>query len=340
MNGIIDKKLQNLKDETIISSTTIIKDVQGENMTKLYSKVVDNGSTDTKQDRNVVESKVNENHVLLLKVKEDVNITDENDWQAVNESIKQNISNLNVSFYKTKEKSGHVVIGFPDKATLDEAEKKISSDDNLSAKFTTRTPKKMLPKITITGVNKALFTGGNGDAEFTDNREHYKQAVKMDIMQRNPFLQPLIDNEHTFDVVVVKEEVQSYTVVIKVSPEVRNLINNHGNKLFVSLGRCDVKDRYHYTQCFHCQKLGHISTKCPDKEKASICMYCAESHISKQCPVKANKESHKCSNCLHSKSINIRNNANTHNSVSSKCPTIERECKKLAENTLTLGKNC
>ena len=78
-------------------------------------------------------------------------------------------------------------------------------------------------------------------------------------------------------------------------------------------------------QCYHCQKLGHISTQCPDKDDGPTCMYCAESHPSKQCPSKGDKKSHKCANCLHSN----RKNANTHNSVSSKCPTIERECKKI-----------
>ena len=161
----------------------------------------------------------------------------------------------------------------------------------------------------------------------------------MDFLKRNQFLQPLIDKEHMFDVVVIKEERQSYTVIIKVSPEIREMISNHDDKLFVSLGRCGVNDRYHM-QCYHCQKLGHISTQCPDKDDGPTCMYCAESHPSKQCPSKGDKKSHKCANCLHSNSENIRKNANTHNSVNSKCPTIERECKKLAENTLTLGNNC
>ena len=143
-----------------------------------------------------------------------------------------------------------------------------------------------------------------------------------------------MDDGHTFDVVVIKEETHSFTAAIKVSPEIRSTIGKNDDKLFVSLGRCDVKDRYHYLQCFHCQKLGHISTKCPDKEGEPKCMYCAKSHATKQCPVKADKDSHKCLNCLHSSIVNIRNNANMHNSTSSKCPTVIRECKKIAENTI------
>ena len=112
-----------------------------------------------------------------------------------------------------------------------------------------------------------------------------KQMVKDDILKRNPFLKPLVDAGQTFDVVVLKEELTSYTVVIKISPEVRNLININGNKLFISLSRCEVKDRFHFIQCFHCQRIGHISTNCPDKAKMPVCMYCAGSHSSKMCEV-------------------------------------------------------
>ena len=133
--------------------------------------------------------------------------------------------------------------GYPDKETRDQANEKILSNQDLSVKFSMKTPKKMLPKITLTGINQAMLA---------DRREHNRNVLKADITKRNQFLQPLIDNGQTFDVVVIKEEVHSYTVIIKVSPE---------------------------------------------------------------------------------------KNANNHNSVHSKCPTIERECKKLAENTFTIQKN-
>ena len=109
----------------------------------------------------------------------------------------------------------------------------------------------MLPKISITEINKVLFEG------VADKRVHIKNVLKADITKRNQFLQPLIDNGQTFDVVVIKEEAHSYTVIIKVSPGICNVISNHEDKLFVSMGRCDVSNIYHYKQCFHCQKLGH-----------------------------------------------------------------------------------
>ena len=142
-----------------------------------------------------------------------------------------------------------------------------------------------------------------------------------------------------FDIVVIKEEEHSHSTVIKISPEIRDIIMKHGDKLFISLSRCDISDRYHYKQCFHCQRLGHISTECPQKDDAPTCMYCAGIHSSKQCTKKLDKKSHKCSNCLQSSKENIKKNANTHNSAYHKCPTIERECKKISENTLKVGKN-
>ena len=147
---------------------------------------------------------------------------------TVKESVKEGTNELNVNFFKVKEKSEHVVLGFPNKETLQEADKKLSSNENLSVKFSMKTPKKMFPKITITGIDKVLFA-----TEVDDKRDHDKNVVKMDILKRNQFLQPFIDKEHMFDVVVIKEELQSYTDIIKVSPEIQKMISNHDDKLFV-----------------------------------------------------------------------------------------------------------
>ena len=330
VNATIDNKFQSIKENKCMNTD----EDTGWNATapKLFSDIVSGDA------RNVQTTKMNlkEKHVLLVKVKENETITDD-DLASVNQSVKEGIDNLNVNFFKAKGKTGNFVIGFPNKETLEEAEEKISTHKDFSSKFSTKIPKKMLPKITITGINKTLFAT---ECDISDKRKHDKDTARMDIIRRNIFLQSLIERDQIFDVVVVKEEPHSYTVVVKVSPEIRKAISNQGDKLYISLGRCNVSDRYHYMQCFHCQHLGHISTNCPHKDKDPVCMYCADFHSSKDCPTKGNKASHKCANCIHSNYPNIKKNAYTHNSVSSKCPTIERECKKIAENTLTLGKNC
>ena len=106
---MIDLKLQSLKEEPSQPSTNVSQHSKLDENRKLYSNVV--------QARNSnVPAK--ENHVLVLKVNENVTITDGNDLKAVNESIKCKISDLNVNFYKVKEKTGNVIIGFPDKGSL------------------------------------------------------------------------------------------------------------------------------------------------------------------------------------------------------------------------------
>ena len=152
---------------------------------------------------------------------------------------------------------------------------RISDNNAISDIFSTKTPKKMLPKISINGINKMLFIT---EDPVQDKRNYEKNVLKNDIMRRNQFLQPLINEGHTFDIVVIKEEEHSYSTVIKISPEIRDIIMKHGDKLFISLSRCDISDRYHYKQCFHCQRLGHISTECPQKDDAPTCMYCAGIH--------------------------------------------------------------
>ena len=75
------------------------------------------------------------------------------------------------------------------------------------------------------------------------------------------------------------------------------------------------------------------SAKCAMKQpEDAICLYCAEKHVSKHCPVKKSPEKHKCSNCVKyykSDSVNVK-----HSSNCAECPILQSELKGLLNRTM------
>ena len=57
-----------------------------------------------------------------------------------------------------------------------------------------------------------------------------------------------------------------------------------------------VYDSYHVVICHHCQKVGHMASKCPDKNDGNppICGKCASTHETQKC----NAIEKKCVNCV------------------------------------------
>ena len=90
--------------------------------------------------------------------------------------------------------------------------------------------------------------------------------------------------------------------LLLLDPSIRQHLQNNGDKIFIDLSSCKVSDCTHLIQCYTCQLFGPIkkSSLCPLKDQnKTICLYCSENHLSKNCSYKANKEydKFKCSNC-------------------------------------------
>ena len=95
-----------------------------------------------------------------------------------------------------------------------------------------------------------------------------------------------------------------------------------------------TRDHFQPTQCFACQKYGHKqgSPECSIKSNASICLYCADNHQSKACPVKKDTDKHKCANCQHSTTLKHKQNC-SHTSTSLACPFMIKEINSLVMRT-------
>ena len=85
--------------------------------------------------------------------------------------------------------------------------------------------------------------------------------------------------------------------------------------------RYDTKCRI--TQCFKCQKYGHISTICLNTEK---CGYCGDRHSSESCTAKAQASRKRCAGC----------NGGNHTAWSKDCPARMKELGRAKAAKLAL----
>ena len=88
-----------------------------------------------------------------------------------------------------------------------------------------------------------------------------------------------------------------YTVVLRVSPDIRTVIKNMKHKLHMGVSVHNIVDRFHVKRCYRCQGLWHYENKCPTTNHL-VCGFCAKDHRSDDCPDKNKPHTHhKCINC-------------------------------------------
>ena len=81
-------------------------------------------------------------------------------------------------------------------------------------------------------------------------------------------------------------------------------------------------------------RFGHIGTKCPSKNEAPVCVYCAGHHKSSDCPDKSNP---KCANCS---SHAVPGVSCSHYALSPDCPMMALQRNMVIEGTdLVSSKN-
>ena len=169
-----------------------------------------------------------------------------------------------------------------------------------------------------------------------------KSTLLKDIIKRNTTVKNVLEaNSNELLEVVMLQKVMpsdnsvSYVAALKMSSNVRKVISDNGDKLYISLKRCRVVDRYHVKQCYHCQKPGHISSECPGKIKGDLptCFYCSGNHASNECEFKKSEASRCCSNCLKSNNPTFVQGARTHTAADLKCPIIQSHIQSIKKKT-------
>ena len=259
----------------------------------------------------------------------------------VKQKVTKSLKDVPTNFVKSNHQKGLLTVAFPDAETREKGSQLIENLNLSASGFHAKHGKKMLPKLTISGIDSSIFDSIDSNMSIEDKRLHHKATIKNSIISKNDMIKRLTDTGHTLEVVYMKgSESSRIMAAIKVSPAIRTVIfqNQHG-KLFVGNNCLPVEDRFFFKQCFHCQQLGHESVDCPKSAETPVCFYCMGSHQSKNCLKKKSRNEHCCAKCYHSKVPAEKNDFKSHNAADPECPVILREIQKVAGNTDILSKN-
>jgi len=168
------------------------------------------------------------------------------------------------------------------------------------------------------------------DQDLLDN-ERLMSAIVSD---KNEEVKRLSDEGHMIKVVHVNKA--GRYAVVQVTPEVRKAISERKDRLFLKLRQHVVKNRFYVTQCYHCQRFGHVagSIYCPNKDKSAVCAFCTGDHDTRQCKAKHDNDvgKMKCANCDQSGKEDKRH-AKTHPASSGLCPFYINARARLMETT-------
>ena len=266
--------------------------------------------------------------------------------KKIKEMVYSCLSEVEMCFMKLNETSGKISIGFPNLENKTKAEECLT-ELNLEAKgYSASTKNIHLPRLTVTQIPIETIDlsgefGPELDSEASKHnnlsvqRQYEKDIVKKCILQKSSELANLCNLGHTFDIVFLKKLNDYLNIGIKVSPTIREWILNRGF-LFIGNSCCPVIDRLVVKQCYHCQQIGHVSSRCPSKSQNPTCLYCMEEHRSSTCPTKMDPSTFRCCNCsnhtLYSKNVG-------HTSNSYDCPLIQKELIRLQQHIDYTSKN-
>ena len=167
-----------------------------------------------------------------------------------------------------------------------------------------------------------------------------------DLLEKDKLLEAILSDKNEnirnlydqgFSLKVVHTNAHGRYAVIQVAPEIRQVITDNGERLFLKLRQHAVRNRFYVTQCFHCQRYGHVagSIYCPNKDKTATCAFCAGGHDTRHCQAKKNSDlaKMKCVNCEVGGSKEDRRFAKSHPASSSLCPSYVSARARLMGST-------
>ena len=172
--------------------------------------------------------------------------------------------------------------------------------------------KSKLPTITILGVK-----------EYTSKEDFIEKLKK-----QNPLLTDKLDQDNEFSIIYCRkpremENGKANQVVARVSDEVRKIIKNCDNKLYIDLEALRVVDRFYIKRCNNCQQFGHYEKDCSNEVR---CGYCTNQHKSGDCDQveEGDFEKYQCMNCKTAGKQHVGHSTHWH-----KCPTLLEQQKKI-----------
>ena len=209
-------------------------------------------------------------------------------------------------------KKGQGFIKLPSKAHCDEAVNKLKENYNVIAENVER--RNLLPKITISDINTENYSNSK------------KEELKTAIMNKNPAIKACIDKGKEFEILFIASDKTKHfsRAVVKVHPDILEIIRQLRYKLYIDFSSCRVSDRFYVKQCYRCQKFGHDSDNCALKgTHRNVCRFCSADHASSTCSFKGTQnEHHKCANC-----------GGNHSTTYASCPSLQKQVSAIVSRT-------
>ena len=269
-------------------------------------------------------------HITVLKVDENAEVSLSEVEKLAGEALRTTpLTNL-----IPRPKGSKIVISFPTAEDREKGKKALEESTIVTThKVSVNDAKKMFPKVTVTNIPNSIVSHITSDKTLPNVRESLKAFLETKFLEKNVDIEKMIASQNmTFKVVYVNSGSHYTTAGIRVSPGIRNYLIQNKKCIYIGYSKCNVFDRFDLKQCFRCQKIGtHISTQC--KAPNASCKYCSQSHMTRGCPYKDEKQKHRCINCSNSTNIEFRNLCNTHHAGEESCPFIQQEKEKLISRT-------
>ena len=291
---IIDKRVNDLSQSV-------------ESIKELLIKVVDKQNTPERLEKppppapaTPVPEKPSYRSVLVMSSK---NPEDKDkDCQKVDKIIRENSIHADKRYVNRK---GEIVVVCPSATDRENLASKVSQH---LPEMQTHQPPDRLPTISVANITEEL------------SEENLQDLI----LQAHPDIKSLAAEGETFSVLKVKPQIKNrekYQATIRVSNNIRKLIERQRDRLYIGSFSYKVFDQFHVKRCNKCQGFGHYKSEC--KSDKTACGYCSKNHPSENCTEKAHNNFLPC--CTNCKRGKFQDQKLTHTAFDRICPSYIAE---------------
>lgn len=157
--------------------------------------------------------------------------------------------------------------------------------------------KKKLPRIMVVGIPLHLNIEYN-EQMTTEQRKNAKfDSIEKEIYSNNDSIKAIQGSQPNEKILVkfAKNDRKGtqYAIIDCTGAIFKEMIQLGG--IYIGAKFCPLQERISVTQCFRCQRYGHIAEHCPNNPLNKMtCAKCCDDHETTNCP---NKDITKCINC-------------------------------------------
>ena len=205
-----------------------------------------------------------------------------------------------------------MVVKFPTAEAKSEASDLMSSCFENNDDFVVSQPKKMLPKMALTGIPSSFPEGEITEGTLSKNKK-IKNLCEEGLHLSLLFVKQKNQNEHK-------------VAVLKMAPEIRKAVNETGGYVYLGLSRCRAYDSGSRSVST-VRDLVILPLSVPRKKKPQF-VYCAGHHKSSDRPDKSNP---KCANCSARAALGV---SCSRYALSPDCPMMALQQNIVIEGTI------